>query len=139
MRKTYTELLKYDSFEDRIKYLICNGVVGEFTFNGHRHLNQVLYTSPEWRRTRRDVIVRDHACDLAFPGYELDGNIIVHHINPITIEDVLERNPVIFNLENLVSCSKGTHKRIHYGNDENNLFSSREPIIRTKGDTCLWK
>lgn len=125
-----------DSFRDRYLYLKLRGVVGEETFGYDRYVNQSLYKSPKWRRTRREIIIRDNGCDLGVDGYELDDYIIVHHINPITLEDIEEEREMIFDPENLICCSSRTHKAIHFG-DESLL--PKELVIRTPGDTCLWK
>lgn len=134
--KTYSELIQIPSFMDRFEYLVLNGNIGEFTFNGHRYLNQKLYRCPEWLSARREVIIRDRGCDLACDGYEVFDHILVHHINPITIGDVVERRSCVFDLENLICTSLKTHNAIHYGNKES-LRS--ELVIRTKNDTCLWR
>lgn len=134
--KTYSELITLPTFMDRYRYLRIGGKVGEDTFGYDRYLNQVLYRCDEWKRFRRDMIIRDNGCDLALDGYEILGKILLHHINPITIEDVLRRDPKIFDPENVISTSLNTHNAIHYG-DESLLIS--EPIIRSKNDTCPWK
>lgn len=133
--KTYSELITLPTFAERFHYLKIGGIVGARTFGDERYLNQLLYRSYEWKRVRRDVIVRDNGLDLACYGCDIIGNIIVHHINPITVEDVLNRNPIIFDPENLISCSLGTHNAIHYG-DESVLV---DPIERTQFDTCPWR
>lgn len=109
-------------------------MVGEFTFGGHRELNQILYRSPEWRKIRRQVILRDDGKDLSHPDYPIRGNIYIHHLNPITIEDILERRRNVFDEENLVCASFQTHNGIHYG-----TLIPKEPIIRRKNDTCPWR
>lgn len=134
--KTYSELIRIPTFQERFKYLKLNGKVGEFTFNGHRYLNQRLYQCVEWSSIRRRAIIRDKGCDLAMDGYEITGNVLVHHINPITIADIVERKSCVFDLENLITTSLDTHNAIHYG-DENLL--PKEFAIRTKNDTCLWR
>lgn len=134
--KTYSELLTIRSFEDRFRYVKLNGSVGIETFGFNRFLNQHLYRSDEWRRFRRDIILRDSGCDLAHDDFEIFGKIIIHHINPITVDDVLQRNPMIFDPENVVCVSMNTHNAIHYS-DESVL-----PLLfpeRTKNDTCPWK
>lgn len=137
MSKTYTECISYDSFEDRYKYLKLTGSVCDTTFGGHRSLNQMLYKMPEWRRVRRDVIIRDNGCDLAHPNREMSNQPgFVHHINPITIEDILNRDPKIFDLDNLILCSFDTHQAIHYGSEQ---MLSKDPVERKPGDTCLWR
>lgn len=134
--KTYSDLIKLPTFYERFEYLKLNGKVGELTFNGHRHLNQTLYRCPEWRSIRQQVIVRDNGCDLACNGYEIIGNVLIHHINPITINDILHRRDCVFDLENLISTSLNTHNAIHYGDDD---LLPRGLIIRTKNDTNLWR
>ena len=134
--KTYSELITLPTYEERFNYLKLEGVVGEMTFGFDRYLNQKLYTSQEWKTVRNQVIVRDNGCDLACEGYEIYGKILIHHINPITVEDIINRNPIIFDLENLISTTHNTHNAIHYG-DENLLI--KEPIERTKNDTIPWR
>ena len=134
--KTYSELIRLEKYMDRYQYLMLSGRVGQETFGYERFLNQSLYKSYEWRSVRDEVIVRDHGCDLGMEGYEIYESIIVHHMNPITMDDIQNRNEDIFNPEYLVSTSFSTHNAIHYG-DEGLLIT--EPIIRTKNDTCPWK
>ena len=134
--KTYSELITIPTFIERYHYLKLGGRIGEETFGYDRYLNQILYNSIEHKRFRRDMIVRDMGLDLACEGYEIVGKIILHHINPITIDDVLQRRPMIFDPENVVCVSLNTHNAIHYG-DESLLIT--EPIIRTKNDTCPWR
>lgn len=134
--KKYSELIRLSTFMDRYQYLRLDGRVGIETFGYDRYLNQILYHTPEWRRFRRDIIIRDKACDLGCDGYELYDKILIHHINPITVDDVLNRDPKIFDPNNVISTSLNTHNAIHYG-DERLLVS--EPIVRTKNDTCPWK
>lgn len=134
--KTYSELLTLNRFEDRLKYLSLNGAVGDITFGGHRYLNQMLYQTDRWKSTRRKVIFRDNGCDLAHDDYLIPGSIYVHHLNPITIDDILNEKPCVFDLENLVCTSFKTHNAIHYGIDNE---MPRGLIIREKYDTCLWR
>ena len=134
--KSYSELITIPTFQERFKYLMLKGRVGDLTFNGHRYLNQKLYQCQEWKSIRRRAIIRDGACDLACEGYEIFGNILVHHLNPITVADVVDRKSCVFDLENLVCVSMDTHNAIHYG-DGNRI--QKEPIFRTKNDTCLWR
>lgn len=135
MMKTYSGLIAIPSFEDRLKYLSLSGKVGEMTFGGHRALNQTLYRSPEWKRVRREVILRDNGFDLAHPDYPIGSVIYIHHINPISIEDLIEGHPTVFDLDNLVSVSFGTHQEIHYGCCTNKwIYQERLP-----NDTCPWK
>lgn len=137
VEKSYSELIKIDSFEDRILYLSLNGNVGEFTFNGHRYLNQILYKTPEWKKIRRTISIRDNGFDLGHPDYEIVGNIYIHHINPITPEDILQRRGCVFDPENLISCSFRTHNEIHYSSKEE--IKRDRFVIRTKNDTCPWR
>lgn len=134
--KTYSELIQLPTFIQRYRYLKLSGQVGEDTFGYERYLNQILYHSSEWRRFRRDIIIRDNGCDLGCDGYEITGKIIIHHINPITLKDIEQRNPMILDPENVISTIHNTHNAIHYG-DESLLVT--EPLIRTQNDTCPWK
>lgn len=137
MIKTYAELVAFDKFEDRFKYLQLSGQVAGATFGSHRYLNQMLYKMPEWRSVRRDVIIRDNACDLAHPDYDLGSRAAyIHHINPITIDDILERNPKIFDLDNLITTSFQTHQAIHYGSEDLLL---KIPEDRRPNDTAPWR
>lgn len=136
MKKTYKELSRLKTIEERFEYLKMSARVGEETFGFDRYLNQIFYNSPEWRKTRRGVIIRDEGCDLGVKGYEIPRIIIVHHINPITEQDILDRNPIVFDPENLICASERTHKGIHFG-DKNLL--PQEYVERREGDTCPWK
>ena len=134
--KTYSELITIPTFLERYKYLRIGGRVGKETFGYDRYLNQILYKSDEWRDFRRDIIIRDNGCDLGCEGYEIHGPIMVHHIDPITVEDVLRRDPKIFDPENVITTWLRTHNAIHYG-DESLLAT--DPIERTPNDTCPWR
>ena len=134
--RTYSELITIPTFIERFKYLKLGGFVGKETFGFDRYLNQTLYRSAEWKSFRRDMIIRDYGLDLACDGYEIVGKIIVHHIDPITMNDIIRRDPKIFDPENVVCTSMNTHNAVHYG-DESLLIT--EPIVRTKYDTCPWK
>lgn len=134
--KTYSELSKLKTFEDRFQYLRLDGIVGEETFGFDRYLNQILYQSDEWKRCRRDIIIRDNGCDLGCEGFEVHGRILIHHINPITVDDIVNRNPKVFDPENLILTSHNTHQAIHYGNED---LLIRAPLERSKNDTCPWK
>ena len=136
MIRCYSSLKQIDSFKERYLYLQLKGIVGEETFGFDRYVNQMLYKSYRWRKTRREIIIRDNGCDLGVDGYELDDYIVVHHINPITLEDIEEERYIIFDPENLICCSSRTHKAIHFG-DESLL--PKELVVRTPGDTCPWK
>lgn len=137
MIRTYSELIKLPTFLDRFRYLQLGGQVGVETFGYDRYLNQILYRTTEWKRFRNKIIVRDNGCDLACDGYEIVGQrILVHHINPISVEDVLQRDPKVFDPENAVSTILNTHNAIHYG-DESLLLI--EPVERKPNDTCPWR
>ena len=134
--RTYSELITIPTFEERFEYLKLNGSVGLETFGHDRYLNQILYNSPEWRRFRPEIIVRDNGCDLACDGSETFAKILIHHINPITAQDILNRNPKVFDPENVITTVHNTHNAIHYG-DENLLITA--PIERSRNDTCPWR
>lgn len=137
MSKSYSELIKIPSYEERYEYLKLGGSVGELTFNGHRYLNQKFYSSdPEWKRIKREVIIRDNGCDMAHEDFPVNSKIIIHHINPITIEDLIKRNPMIFDLDNLVCVSMNTHNAIHYGDIS---LLALPPVERVAFDTCPWR
>lgn len=134
--RTYSELITLPTFEERFRYLQLGGKVGEDTFGHNRYFNQMFYTSDEWRRIRRDVIVRDNGCDLGIQDREIHGLIIIHHMNPITIEDIINRSEFLLNPEYLISTVKNTHDAIHFS-DERILIT--DPIERRPNDTCPWK
>lgn len=135
--RTYSELITLPTFEERYEYLRLDGIVCEETFGFDRYLNQEFYQrSQEWKRIRDQVIIRDQGCDLGIEGREIRGKIIVHHMNPITKNDILTRSDFLLNPEYLICTLKSTHDAIHYG-DENLLI--KEPIIRTANDTCPWR
>lgn len=134
--KCYSELITLPTFEERYRYLRLRGRVGEDTFGYDRYLNQAFYSSKEWKRFRRDVIIRDNGCDLGIEDREIYGSIIIHHITPITQDDILNRSSRLMDMENVICVSDNTHKAIHYS-DEQLLFTL--PIERRKNDTCPWK
>lgn len=136
MFRTYTELSKLNSFLERYEYLRIGGKVGEETFGFDRYLNQIFYKDPEWLEARDNVIIRDGGCDLGMPDREIRGKILVHHMNPVTKEQILRRDPILFDPEYLICTIKSTHDAIHYG-DQTLLML--DPIVRTKNDTCPWK
>ena len=136
MIKTYSELIKFTTFEERFKYLSLAGRVGEETYGFDRWINQNFYRSSEWKQIRNHVIVRDSGCDLGILGREVYDNIIVHHMNPIRASDIEDGADILLNPEFLICTSHITHQAIHYG-DENLLIS--EPVVRTPNDTCPWK
>ena len=134
--KTYSELITLPTLEERYRYLRIGGRVGEETFGFDRYLNQIFYKSDEWLELRDYVIVRDNGCDLALPDRDIKGRIIVHHMNPITKEDILRKTRYLLDPEFLVCTIKSTHDAIHYG-DESLLITG--PIERFKYDTCPWR
>lgn len=136
MIRTYSELITIPTFEERYKYLRLGGKVGEETFGFDRYLNQIFYKSEDWLKVRDYVILRDNGCDLGVPGREIPGRILVHHMNPITQEDILRRSEYLLNPEYLISTVKRTHDAIHYGDDSLLL---KDPVERTKNDTCPWR
>lgn len=133
--RTYSELSTLKTFKERFEYLRLNGSVGRDTFGYDRYLNQLFYSTPEWKRVRRDVIVRDGACDLGIEGLEIPSMIFIHHMNPMSKEDIVEHSLDILNPEFLICTSFDTHNAIHYGLDTPN----KEPVIRTANDTCPWR
>lgn len=141
MMRTYAELIKLETFEERFNYLKLDGRVGDDTFGFDRYLNQRFYTSKEWKRIRDEVIIRDRGCDLGlydfdFGEYEIMGQIYIHHMNPITPKDLIEMNDLVINPDYLICCSKNTHNAIHYG--ESALLNNK-PIVRMPNDTCPWR
>lgn len=134
--RTYSELITLPTFEDRYEYLRIGGRVGEETFGFDRYLNQLLYKSNEWLDVRDEVILRDHGCDLGILDREIQGRILVHHMNPINVEDILRKSKFLLDPEYLISTMKSTHDAIHYG-DSSLLITA--PIERTKNDTCPWR
>lgn len=134
--KTYSELITLPTFEERYRYLRLGGKVGEETFGFDRWLNQKFYRDPEWLRVRDIVIIRDNGCDLAMPDREIRTRVLVHHMNPITKEDILRRSEFLLNPEYLICTIKNTHDAIHYG-DESLLITA--PVERARNDTCPWK
>lgn len=135
--KSYTELSSLETFEERFKYLQIHGNVGQDTFGFTRYLNQNLYKSTEWKRVRSAVIVRDCGNDLGCNGKPIFGQILVHHINPITQEDIINHSEKLFDMDNLICVSLETHNAIHYGDDS--ILQKYDYSERTPGDTCLWK
>lgn len=134
--RTYSELITLPTFMERYKYLRIGGTVGTDTFGFDRYLNQVFYKSDEWKSIRRHVIIRDCGCDLGIEGHEIHERILIHHINPISEEDILGRSDFLLNPEYLISTSHRTHNAIHYG-DDSILIDT--PLERRKNDTCPWK
>lgn len=136
MDKSYSELMKLGTFKERFDYLKQDGRVGEDTFGYDRIFNQIFYTSKEWKIARNKAIARDNGLDMGVKGYDISGPIYVHHINPLTMEDIVNSSPKLFDLENLISTSRLTHTAIHYSDDS---ILPQEPIVRTANDTCPWK
>lgn len=134
--RRYSELIRIPTFEERFEYLRLDGQVGADTFGSDRYLNQIFYKSPEWKKIRDEIIIRDKCCDLAMPGYDIHGPVLIHHLNPITKEDILSRTDLLLNPEYLVCTIQSTHNAIHYG-DVNLLITN--PIERKPNDTCPWK
>lgn len=134
--KTYTELISLPAFKERFDYLKLNGKIGEETFGFDRYLNQQFYRSQEWKKIRNQIIIRDHACDIAHPDFPIAGRIYIHHLNPITSEDIINRTRYLIDPEFLVCVSYDTHYSITYG-DEGLLPSG--PVERKPNDTCPWR
>lgn len=136
MKRTYSELITLSTYEERFKYCDLFGKVGEETFGHNRWLNQVLYSSPEWKSFKREIILRDNGCEFALPGFEIFKYGTVHHLNPITKDDVLNRDPCVFDPENVVLVASDTHKFLHYGSGP---VPYKEPVVRKPNDTCPWR
>lgn len=133
--KTYTELSKLNDFQDRFEYLRLHGSVGRETFGFDRWINQNFYKSREWKNARDRVIVRDDGCDLGVPGYEIYGALLVHHINPILMDDIVHGEDWIFNPEYLITTTQRTHNAIHYSDAS---LLPKVVVARQPGDTKLW-
>lgn len=134
--KTYSELITLPTFKERFNYLRLDGFVGRETFGFDRYINQIFYRSQKWKSVRDFVIIRDNGCDLGVEGYEIHGKILIHHMNPITIDDILTESDYLLDPEFLISTIHNTHNAIHYG-DEDLLITM--PVERTKHDTCPWR
>ena len=135
MTRTYDEVIQLPTFEERFAYLKCSGQIGFETFGPYRYLVERFYLSDEWRRIRDFVIIRDDACDLATPGFQIYDKVLIHHINPITIDDVVNHTDRLINPQFLICTTHETHNALHYSNEE---LLQRNPIERKPGDTCLW-
>lgn len=135
LERTYSELKTFDTFVRRYKYLAIRGDVGSATFGFDRFLNQQFYRSTEWKRVRDAVIVRDNGCDLGVEGYEIHDRVYIHHMNPMTVGDIVHSNPKIFDPNFLITTTHRTHNAIHYGDDR---LLPRPPVERRPGDTKLW-
>lgn len=137
MIRTYSELVKLSTFEERFQYLQLNGVVGAETFGFDRYLNQIFYTSDEWKSLRNKIIVRDNGCDLGVKGCDIRTTIIIHHMNPITEKDILSHSNFLVDPEFLITTRLSTHNGIHYGDES--LAQSYSVIQRSPNDTCPWR
>lgn len=136
--RTYSELITLDTFEDRFLYLKLDGSIGQDTFGFDRYLNQLFYRSPEWKQIRKFIITRDMGCDLAILDHEIiNQQIIIHHMNPLTKEDIINKSDYLLNPEYLICTTKRTHNAIHYGDER--LLDPIIPIVRTKNDQCPWR
>lgn len=136
MTRTYSELISIPDYKDRFDYLKIDGFVGDVTFGFDRYLNQKFYRSTEWRTFRRGIIIRDAGCDLAHPDYQIKGLILIHHLNPLSIDDIKNLRPCVLDPENVVCASKLTHNAVHYGDFE---LLPTGPIERSPNDTCPWR
>ncbi len=134
--KTYSELSKLNTFEERYRYLQLGGVVGEETFGFDRFINQIFYQSREWKAIRDHVIIRDNGCDLGVESREIYGKILIHHMNPISQKDIEARGRFLLDSEYLITTTHDTHNAIHYG-DETLLMTA--PVERSRNDTCPWR
>lgn len=134
--KTFSELIEIPTFEERFEYLKLGGFVGEETFGFDRYLNQNFYRSYEWRQLRNQIIIRDNGCDLACDDRDIFGRVIIHHMNPITTDDLIHNSDFLMNPEYLICTTKQTHDAIHYGNKDSLILTPRE---RTPGDTIPWR
>lgn len=137
IKRYFSDMIALKTFDERFRYLQLNGIVGDLKFNGHRYLNQMLYKCPEWRNVRREIIIRDEGMDLACNDHPIYGKLLVHHINPISVEDVLERRPIIFDPENLITVSFETHNAIHYGDDS--ILRRNIVVERKENDMIPWR
>lgn len=133
--RSYSELRRFDTLETRFRYLQLNGQVGDSTFGFDRYMNQLFYQSAEWRQIRRLVIIRDEGCDLGIPGYEIHKGLYIHHMNPMTIDEISSGDPRILDPEFLITVTHKTHNAIHYGTEQQ---LPRLPVDRKAGDTKLW-
>ena len=133
--RTYRELRRIETFEERYHYLALRGVVGDSTFGFDRYINQQFYTSRQWRQVRNHVIARDNGCDLGIEGFEIHSKVIIHHMNPMTAEDIIHGDEDILDPEFLITTTHQTHNAIHYGDEK---LLPRSFVERRPGDTKLW-
>lgn len=136
MIRTYSELVKLPTFKERFEYLALSGEVAKETFGFDRYLNQNFYRSKEWKRIRDQVIIRDSGCDLGVESYNIYGKIVIHHMNPVSKNDILDLTDYLLNPEYLICTTHETHNAIHYG-DESLLVL--DPVVRAANDTCQWR
>lgn len=134
--RIYSELITFPTFKERFEYLRLDGIVGEDTFGFDRYMNQIFYKSKEWQSLRNQIIIRDNGCDLGLEGYEIQGKILIHHMNPITPADIVNRSDYLLNPDFLISTMLSTHNAIHYGDES---LIAKDPIERSKNDTCPWR
>ena len=135
--KSYSEMITMSEFDDRFRYAKLDGQVGMDTFGFDRYLNQQFYRSNEWKRLRDQIIIRDNGCDLGVPGHEISGKIYIHHLNPLSPEDITKSTEKLFDPDNLVCVSAETHNAIHYGDES--ILEKNKIVERSPGDTCPWK
>jgi hypothetical protein len=135
MIRSYSELRRFETFEERFKYLSLRGQVGRSTFGFDRYINQQFYTSSQWRHTRQQIIVRDQGCDLGIDGYEIHSRLVIHHMNPLTADEISDGDLSILDPEFLITTTHQTHNAIHYGDEK---LLSRPLVERRPGDTKLW-
>lgn len=133
--RSYSELKKLDTFDERFEYLRLNDTVGRSTFGFDRYINQKFYTSYEWKRVRNSIILRDNSCDLGISGYEIYSNILIHHMNPMTSDDIIHGEEWIFDPEYLITTTQNTHNAIHFGTDK---LLPKVVTARIPGDTKVW-
>lgn len=136
MNRRYSDLIKFPTLQERFDYLKLNGHVGEELFGYKRYLNQVFYRSPEWKKARREVVLRDNGMDLGVDGYDIGGIIYVHHMNPITLDELKRNDPCLVDPEFLISCSRKMHEAITLGDSS---LIPQKPVVRTPNDMCPWK
>jgi hypothetical protein len=136
MIRNYSELIALRTFKERFEYLKLDGIVGEETFGFDRYMNQIFYKSKEWASVRREVIIRDNGCDLGVDGYEIHGKILIHHMNPINLSDIVHKTDELLNPDYLITTVLSTHNAIHYG--DASLLPAL-PVERRANDTCPWR
>lgn len=136
--KTYSELIFLKTFDERFNYLKTDSIIGDTTFGSQRYYNQKFYNSPEWKRLRREIIIRDNGCEMGLDGYEIESDLIyIHHIEPITINDIINKTFKLIDPDNLITVSSKLHNAIHYGGEYD--IAINLPVNRKPNDTCPWK